>query len=261
MPPKGLTPPVAPPTSPSALPTSPSALPSTLPSAPPPNFGRFARVYACVEWLTFGRALSRRRECFLAHPRVENARRVLVLGDGDGRFTAALLERNPSAAVTALDVSAAMLTQLEHRVRARAPDARLELHCADVRAWSAPQANYDLAVAHFFFDCFTTDELANVILRVTPALTPDALWLVSDFAIPDHPFWTRFAKLLLRFLYLTLGSLTGLEPTQLPDHQSTLKFSGFELTEVETALGGTLRSELWQTTRVLEADRATVRHS
>lgn len=264
MPPKAVTPPVAPPsTSPVAPPASPGAPPSTLASAPsptpPPNFGRFARVYACVEWLTFGRALSRRRECFLAHPRVANARRVLVLGDGDGRFTAALLERNPSAAVTALDVSAAMLTQLEHRVRARAPDARLELHCVDVRAWSAPQANYDLAVAHFFFDCFTTDELTKVIMRVAPALTPDALWLVSDFAIPDHPFWTPFAKLLLRFLYLTLGSLTGLEHTQLPDHQSAMKFAGFELTEDDTALGGTLRSEIW--TRILDADRSAVRHT
>jgi len=229
--------------------------------APPPNFGRFARVYACVEWLTFGRALSRRRECFLAHPRVAHARRVLVLGDGDGRFAAALLERNPTAEVTALDASAAMLTQLERRVRARAPDARLELHCADVRGWSVPLARYDLVVAHFFFDCFTTVELAKVITRVAPALTADALWLVSDFAIPDHPFWTPFAKLLLRFLYFTIGSLTGLAPTQLPDHQIALKFANFELTNVDTALGGTLRSEIWQTTRALSADQAAVRHT
>jgi ubiquinone/menaquinone biosynthesis C-methylase UbiE len=204
-------------------------------------------VYACVEWLTFGRALSRRRECFLAHPRVAQARRVLVLGDGDGRFTAALLERNPTAEVTAVDVSDAMLTQLERRVRARTPDARLELHRADIRAWSPPVTDYDLAVAHFFFDCFTTDELAEIVARVAPALTPNAHWLVSDFAVPDHPFWTPFAKLLLRFLYLTLGSLTGLAHTQLPDHPIALKSAGLELIEIDTALGGTLRSEIWQT--------------
>jgi ubiquinone/menaquinone biosynthesis C-methylase UbiE len=260
MPPKAVTPPVATPsTPPVATPsTPPVATPSTLASAtwltPPANFGRFARVYACVEWLTFGRALARRRECFLAHPRVANARRVLVLGDGDGRFTAALLERNPSAEVTALDVSAAMLVQLERRVRARTPDARLALQCADAREWPVPLAHYDLAVAHFFFDCFTTDELEKVIIRVAPALTPEALWLVSEFAIPKHPFWTPFAKLLLRFLYLTLGSLTGLRHTHLPDHQLALKSTHFGLTNVDTALGGTLRSEIW--TRVLDADRA-----
>lgn len=230
-----------------------SRAPLTLASAPssarPPNFGRFARVYAGVEWLTFGRALSRRRECFLGHASVATAKRVLVLGDGDGRFTAALLEQNPFAAVTALDVSAAMLSQLESRARAKAPNARLELHCADARTWSVPLANYDLVVAHFFFDCFTTDELAQVVERIAPALGPDACWLVSDFAIPDHRFWTPFAKVLLRFLYLTIGSLTGLEPTQLPDHRTVMKYAGFELAKANVALGGTLRSEVWQRKR------------
>lgn len=244
---------------PVALPRLPKGAPPGTPKSaaarvPPPNFGRFARVYALVEWLTFGRALSRRRECFLAHPRVSGARRVLVLGDGDGRFTAALLARNPAAEVTALDVSAAMLAQLERRARVRAPNARLALHCADIRAWPVPDAHYDLAVAHFFFDCFTNEELVNVVKRVRPALSVDALWLVSDFAIPDHPFWTPFAKFLIRFLYLTLGPLTGLEPSQLPDHPIALKTAGFELAAVDTALGGTLRSEIWRATRAPNAD-------
>jgi len=211
--------------------------------------------------LTFGRALSRRRECFLGHASVASAKRVLVLGDGDGRFTAALLEQNPSAAITALDASAAMLSQLESRARAQAANARLELHCADVRTWSVSLANYDLVAAHFFFDCFTTDELAQIIERIAPALSPDARWLVSDFAIPNHRFWTPFAKLLLRFLYLTIGSLTGLAPTQLPDHQRALKCAGFELAKVDVALGGTLRSEIWQTTQVLDTHRVSLRSS
>jgi len=218
------------------------------PLTPPANFGRFARLYAPVEWLSFGRALTRRRECFLAHPRVAGARRVLILGDGDGRFTAALLERNPSAEITAVDVSAAMLSQLERRARTRTPNARLDLQQADIRSWSAPHANYDLVVAHFFFDCFTTDDLTTVIARISPALTPNALWLLSDFAIPTHPFWTPFAKVLLRLLYLTIGSLTGLKHSHLPDHQAALNSAHFQLANADTAFGGTLRSEIWQKT-------------
>ncbi|HYP99521.1 MAG TPA: class I SAM-dependent methyltransferase [Polyangiaceae bacterium] len=216
------------------------------PLTPPANFSRFARLYAPIEWLSFGRALTRRRECFLSHPRVAGACRVLILGDGDGRFTAALLERNPSAEITAVDVSAAMLSQLERRVRARTPNARLDLQQVDIRSWPVPPANYDLVVAHFFFDCFTTDDLATVIARISPALAPNALWLLSDFAIPTHPIWTPFAKALLRLLYLTIGSLTGLKHRHLPDHQIALNSAHFELANVDTAFGGTLRSEIWQ---------------
>ncbi|MEI9940939.1 MAG: class I SAM-dependent methyltransferase [Pseudomonadota bacterium] len=216
------------------------------PLASAANFDRLARLYAPLEWLSFGRALSRRRRCFLADPRVASARHALVLGDGDGRFTAALLERYPALEVTAVDASAAMLAELERRVRADAPNATLDLQCADLRSWPVPRANYDLVVSHFFFDCLTTRDLADLIARIAPALAPNARWLVSDFAIPSHAVWTPFAKLLLRSLYLVFGLLTGLRVTQLPDYQSALKSAGLELTNAETALGGALRSELWE---------------
>jgi ubiquinone/menaquinone biosynthesis C-methylase UbiE len=217
-----------------------------MPLAPPPNFGRLARLYAPLEWFSFGRALSRRRCCFLAHPRVASARRALVLGDGDGRFTAALIERQPALEITAVDASTAMLEELARRVRARTPNAVLDLQCADLRSWAVPRNNYDLVVSHFVFDCFTTQELAALVTRIAPALAPNARWLVSDFAIPAHAVWTPVAKLLLRFLYFAFGLLTGLEVTRLPDHHSALKLASFELTDTEIALGGALRSELWQ---------------
>jgi len=219
-----------------------------LPAAdtPPPKFGRLARIYAALEWLSFGRALSHRRQCFLADPRVTGARHALVLGDGDGRFTAALFVRNPLIQITAVDASSEMLAQLERRVRAQTPSARLDRKCVDVRSWPVPHANYDLVVCHFFFDCFTTRELASLIARVAPALAPNAHWLVSDFAVPRHTIWTPLAKALVRFLYFTFGLLTGLELTHLPDYQSALTCAQFELSAEETALGGALRSELWQ---------------
>jgi len=213
--------------------------------APPANFDRLARLYAPLEWLSFGRALSRRRRCFLSDPRLASARRALVLGDGDGRFTAALIERYPTLEVTAVDASAGMLDELERRVRAKTPRATLKLQCADLRSWTVPHRNFDLVVSHFLFDCLTTADLTDLVARCAPALAPNARWLVSDFAIPSHAVWARAAKLLLRFLYFAFGILTGLEVTHLPDYQSALKSAHFELEDAETALGGTLRSELW----------------
>jgi len=117
-------------------------------SRPAANFDPLARCYAPLEWLSFGSALSRRRTRFLGDPRLAGTTHALVLGDGDGRFTAALLERYPSLRVTALDSSAAMLAALERRVALRTPRARLELHCADIRTWLPPRAGYDLVATH-----------------------------------------------------------------------------------------------------------------
>ncbi len=57
------------------------------------NCDLIAPHYWWIERLGMGRALERRRTCFL--PELEQARRALVLGDGDGRFLRELLRRNP----------------------------------------------------------------------------------------------------------------------------------------------------------------------
>ena len=56
------------------------------------NCDLIAPHYWWIERLGMGRALERRRRWFL--PEIGNARRALVLGDGDGRFLRELLRRN-----------------------------------------------------------------------------------------------------------------------------------------------------------------------
>ena len=212
----------------------------------PANFDALARVYAPLEHLSFGRALARRRACFLSDPRLGEPRSALVLGDGDGRFTAQALAQHPALALTALDSSAAMLGVLERRVRRASPSANLALHHADARSWQPPQAGYQLVAAHFFFDCFTTEELSAMVARFAPSVAPHASWLVSDFAVPTHRLWGRLANVVVRSLYLAQAALTGSKIRRLPDHAPALRAAGFALIDSKTALGGLLRSELWQ---------------
>jgi ubiquinone/menaquinone biosynthesis C-methylase UbiE len=209
------------------------------------NFDPLARVYVRLEQLSFGRALMRRRTCFLADSSLSSARRVLVLGDGDGRFTAALLERYPTLEVSAVDASAAMLAELRRRVTLRSPRASLVVYHADSRIWAPPRHDFDLVIAHFFFDCFTSGDIASMVPRIAPALAPDARWLVSEFAIPSASARAFAARCLVRALYFAFWALTGLEVKQLPDYQSALACAGFACARFETGLGGALRSELW----------------
>jgi cyclopropane fatty-acyl-phospholipid synthase-like methyltransferase len=211
-----------------------------------PQFDRVAAIYAPVERLTFGGALMRRRLQFTGD--LADAHRVLVLGDGDGRFSAALVTRFPGIDLTAVDGSAAMLARLEGRVRARAPGVHLETVCQDARDFVPDPRGYDAVVTHFFFDCFTTAEVAALVARIAAVLPPGARWVVSEFAIPTGGAGL-FARALVRALYLAFRVLTGLRITRLPDHRSALTAASFVCTDVQTGLAGTLRSELWTSVR------------
>jgi SAM-dependent methyltransferase len=215
-------------------------------SGPEPDFDVIARPYCMLEHLTFGSALHRARTHFF--PRLTTQRNALILGDGDGRFTAALLARNPQLRVDAVDLSGSMLRLLTQRVHAAHPTASLRLHTHHANALAytpAPNIRYDLVVTHFFLDCLTDTELDNLCRRIRPHLAPAALWLVSDFRIPGGALHLP-ARALIRSLYLGFRLLTGLRTTRLPNHATALGSIGLLRTEQRLSLAGLLTSELWQ---------------
>ena len=172
------------------------------------------------------------------HAIESRAQRALVLGDGDGRFTAALLAHNPQLEVHAVDLSAAMLTLL----KTRAPTA--QTHRLDARE-HLPPGSWDLVVTHFFLDCLTQAEVDSLAARLRPTLRPGALWLLSEFRIP--PGILRLpARLYVRALYLAFRVLTGLRVHQLPDHATALRAAGLEPIAIHHKLRGLLTTEIWR---------------
>ena len=101
------------------------------------GFDRLARAYRWLEYLCFGRALERCRTLQL--DRIPGASSILVLGDGDGRFTSALLSRHRQSHVVALDASSAMLGLLSARARTIGASHRLRTVQGDaLRLLSSP---------------------------------------------------------------------------------------------------------------------------
>jgi SAM-dependent methyltransferase len=207
------------------------------------NFNLIARPYRYLEYLTLGRTLERTRLHYL--PALSQQRRALVLGDGDGRFLAALLAQNPHLRADAVDTSASMLQLLSQSCAANAD--RLSTHQTDALAFtpSNPQ-QYDLVITHFFLDCFTQPELEALITRIKPTLAPKAIWLISDFRIPTGPMRLP-ARMVIRSLYRIFRILTGLRTTHLPDHITPLTHAGLTCTSRHLSLFGLLTTELWQT--------------
>src|SRR3954453_19751287 len=85
----------------------------------PLNWDSIAWAYRWMEYLTFGPALHRRRREFLSE--IASARSGLILGDGDGRFTAEFLRHNTEALVDWVECSRRMADVAGARI-ARAAD-------------------------------------------------------------------------------------------------------------------------------------------
>lgn len=209
----------------------------------PPDFDRLARVYRWMEFASFGPWLWWCRCTFSGELR--NSKRALVLGDGDGRFTARLLRANPAVVVDAVDSSAAMLRRLESR--AGGCGGRLRTHLCDARRWQPPTnaQPYDLVITHFFLDCLTTAEVEKLAVDLRPLLAEDALWVVSEFATAPDWFGRTVARPVVTLLYGAFHLLTGLEVRRLPEHRQALMQAGMILQRRRDWLHGLLTSELW----------------
>jgi ubiquinone/menaquinone biosynthesis C-methylase UbiE len=224
-------------------------------SARTPDFNRLAPFYRWMEWFSFGPFLWKCRCAFL--PEIADKQSALILGDGDGRFTARLLHSNPHITVDAIDASDAMLRQLTHRAQRNSD--RLRTGLADARRLSLPAAaSFDLVVTHFFLDCLATCDVEILAMKIRSRLAPGAAWIVSEFAIPENLYGKFLAAPLVSALYFAFACLTGLSIRRLPDHRHALRQAGLLLSGERTWLGGLLVSEMWTPSPALpsiESDR------
>ena len=212
------------------------------------NCDPLARWYRWLEYAGIGRALERRRFEFL--PEVGDARRVLILGEGDGRFLAAFLRVNGHAEIDVVDNSAEMLAAACRRAgQSLDMDAvarRVRFHHADARAWPLPVAvRYDLIVTHFFLDCFGDEEVEELVRRCAESAAQGCRWLVSEFRQPARGLAAWRARVWIGGLYRLFGWATGLRVRRLPNHASPLERNGFRLTRRVVTNLGLLTSEQW----------------
>lgn len=208
----------------------------------PANFNQLARIYRWMEWFSFGPVLWRCRCTFLEQMKERSA--ALIIGDGDGRFTARLLRCNSHIYVEAIDASEAMLQQL--LLRAGVHISRVNARVTDARGPLPFGRKFDIVVTHFFLDCLTTMEVESLARNIREKLEPGAQWVISEFAVPENGFGRLFAQPLVSTLYVAFGLLTGLKIRRLPRYRDALEQAGFELIRERRQLLGLLVSEVWR---------------
>ena len=207
------------------------------------NADRIASSYRWLEYAAFGRALERARFDFLS--RATDARRVLILGEGDGRFLARLLGCNRYATVAVIESSARMIQLARRRIP---PDqqSRVEFHHMDAVSHRLPEGPFDLAVTHFFLDVLNCRDVEAVILKISMLLSPGALWLVSEFQEPLEGARRLHAQLWLRAMYGFFSATTGLGVSKLPPYRDVLVRCGLAEIDYRERRLGLIRSQFWR---------------
>ncbi len=216
------------------------------------NADRLAPWYRWIEYATFGRALERHRFAFL--DRLSSARRVLLVGEGDGRTLARLLAVARAAQVDVVEISPQMIALARQRAGS---SARVRFVQGDAREVSWPAEHYDGLITCFFLDCLEETELRRLVRDLARSLTARGEWLLSEFATPPKG-WRRWkARAWITTMYYFFRITTGLRVRRLPPIESALTNAGMIRSVSQTGHGGMIVSEVWKAPELSEKIRTT----
>lgn len=205
------------------------------------SFDRIAPFYRSLESLAFGDQLQRARLACLGE--TEAPGRVLIIGEGDGRFLAEFVRLYPNAEVDCVDASARMINIARAWLGAR---HRVNFILADIRNLPLAPQRYDLIVTHFFLDCFAGVALHEVVQKLACAATAKAAWLLADFRQPAIGWRWWHARFWLAVMYRFFALASGLETEQLVDPSPYLAAADFSCARQQLARFGMIKSELWR---------------
>ncbi len=209
------------------------------------SFDRLAPHYRWIEALFARERLQRCRVALL--DAIPAAERVLIYGEGNGRFLAELLRRFPHASVTVVEASEAMIGLAKARLRREGLDsARVTFVQTDALTWEPPTASFDLIVTCFFLDCFREDQLEVLIPLIASAGDGGARWLVSDFQIAASGLRRLRSRFVVGMLYLFFRMMTRLSGRELVDPASLLQGAGFTCERRLEQDHGLLYSAAWR---------------
>jgi ubiquinone/menaquinone biosynthesis C-methylase UbiE len=206
----------------------------------PASFCHVARAYNFLEKLVFRNALEQTR--FACLDTIYEAERILLVGEGDGRFLAKLTSINTDCKITVLDTSPIMLALAKTRV-SPVFQGKIQFCKEDAKTFPFPAESFDAVVSHFFLDCFNENTLTILLKKLSSTLRPNGKWLIADFAEPSLNTLPGLLQFLsLRILYTFFGFSCGIEARRVIAPHKILSANGLIESHSNSYFKGLLKS-------------------
>lgn len=214
------------------------------------SFDRVAGIFAPLEWLAFQGAMQKARTAHLSA--LDPAARMLVLGEGDGRFLAALARHRIEHRITqplflrVIESSAEMRRRCLLRLEPLLAEAHLELDLSPEPLASEETGEFDAVVTCFFLDCFGPMTLDELIPQLARRLRPGGAWVLADFQIPPQGWANRHARVWSWILHRFFRATTSIESTRLAHFAARLGAAGLRLEHHRSFRWEFIRGDLWR---------------
>lgn len=180
------------------------------------DFNRVAGIYTLIEKLVYGEGMHRARTVFLNGYRPAGPLKVLIMGEGPGRFLEQFAGAIRDIEIHIVEPSAAMRQLQKKRLSGNPfPGQNHDLHYYNLleEIPANHSGSFDLVVTHFFLDMFGADEMGPLIGKLTSLASDSARWWWADFCLPPRKSRLKRlrAEILLKVMYRFFGLVSGLE--------------------------------------------------
>ena len=208
------------------------------------NFDLIAKHYNWMEKIIFRSDLEKVRRMNLAL--VKNAKSILLLGDGDGRFLEQVSLMGTDAFIVSVDSSAKMIDLSKRKLEKSA--LNVEFNCTKIEDFQPIESfKPDLIIAHFFLDCFTHDEVKLIIDRVSEWAAVNAKFVISDFSITKKTSFNRIYQKMLTSIMISFFRLfCGISTRFLPNIPKIMTSQGWNCLSQESLKSEFINSWVWQ---------------
>jgi ubiquinone/menaquinone biosynthesis C-methylase UbiE len=211
-------------------------------------FDLVASFYPLLEQIVFGPKLSRARRSFIS--RVTEGRKILLIGEGNGRFLCEVVKQTSSASITVVDSSTRMLASASRRIATINCSSRIELIHSDILEWRADAGSYDRIVTHFFLDLFPPDRIRRVVEKISQLAMEDCLWINVDFTSENQ---SLPQKLLMWAQYRFFRIFARIEAPRLFDAGTLIRNANWEILKTRLLDSGLISASLLSRREVVSA--------
>jgi ubiquinone/menaquinone biosynthesis C-methylase UbiE len=204
------------------------------------RFDLVAPLYPALEQCVFGSRLNRARHAFL--DAAVQADRILLVGEGNGRFLTALLAHKNKGCVNVVEKSAVMIRLAKERTR-KLGEVRCDLEFieTDVLEYS-PADRFDCVVTHFLLDLFNPLAQRSLIKRIAELTAPSGTWINVDFL----PANTVRGSVLMWLQYAFFRMASRIQARRCFDESTAAAAAGWTVAEIVSYLGGLVVAKRYQ---------------